>query len=333
MTKIFRWVVRSVTVCLAALGVLSLGLGALITVPVSRPPMMPSVVNTARAVDRSDMPPLSRFQARDGTELAYRHYAARVSGNDRIAIVVHGSSGGSPAVHALARALAQKGVEAYAVDMRGHGASGTRGDIAYPGQLDDDLADLVRQIRRTSATAPLVLIGHSAGGGFALRIAGSPLQKELARTILLAPYLGYAAPTNVTSSGGWASPDKPRIVALLALRAMGIECCESLTVLAFATPPNSEALQTSVYSYRLTSNFGVNLDYRHHLAAATKPVTIYAAGNDEMMISKNYAGAVKDFPGVDVHVIDGINHMGIVSDAKAAATIAEDVARNGSEGS
>ena len=36
------------------------------------------------------------------------------------------------------------GCETYAVDIRGHGGSGTRGDITYIGQLEDDLADLVR---------------------------------------------------------------------------------------------------------------------------------------------------------------------------------------------
>ena len=60
------------------------------------------------------------------------------------AIVVHGSSGSSGGtIHALSRALAARGVETYAVDIRGHGASGTRGDIGYVGQLEDDLADFV----------------------------------------------------------------------------------------------------------------------------------------------------------------------------------------------
>ena len=49
-------------------------------------------------------------------------------------------------------------------------------------------------------SAPLTLIGHSAGGGFALRVAGSPIQNLFERTILLAPYLGYDAPTNKPNS-------------------------------------------------------------------------------------------------------------------------------------
>ena len=97
-----------------------------------------------------------------------------------------------------------------------------------------------RSLRKTAPTAPLTLVGHSSGGGFALRVAGSPIQNLFERTVLLAPYLGYDAPTTRPSSGGWANADIPRIVGLMALRGVGITCCEALPVLAFAVPPNSE---------------------------------------------------------------------------------------------
>ena len=117
-------------------------------------------------------------------------------------------------MHALAEALAAHGVETYAPDIRGHGGSGTRGDIGYLGQLEDDLADFVAVVRKTAPSAPLTLLGHSAGGGFALRVASSPIKDLFARTVLLAPYLGYDAPTNRPNSGGWASADIPRFFAL-----------------------------------------------------------------------------------------------------------------------
>ena len=143
---------------------------------------------------------------------AYRHYPARGAGDracrdprSRLVRVERA------AIHALSDALAARGVETFAVDIRGHGASGTRGDIGYVGQLEDDLADFVAVVRKTEPTAPLTLIGHSAGGGFALRVAASPIQDLFARTVLLAPYLGYNAPTNRPNSGGWASADIPRV--------------------------------------------------------------------------------------------------------------------------
>jgi hypothetical protein len=42
---------------------------------------------------------------------------------------------------------------AVAVDIRGYGASGMRGDIAYIGQLDDDMTDLVGELRKSHAAA------------------------------------------------------------------------------------------------------------------------------------------------------------------------------------
>src|SRR5947208_3507456 len=210
---------------LCAVGVVALAVTAMIATPLRRPPPLSSISDTARAVDRSTMPGLERFQARDGTSMAYRHYSPRAASVGRVAVLVHGSSGSSTSIHALGDALAARGVETFAVDIRGHGASGTRGDIGYVGQLEDDLADFVALVRKTIPDAPLTLLGHSAGGGFALRVAASPIQTLFARTILIAPYLGPFAPTNRPNSGGWANPDLPRILALAMLRRVGIDCC------------------------------------------------------------------------------------------------------------
>jgi alpha-beta hydrolase superfamily lysophospholipase len=315
---------------LAATGIVALLLAGLIAWPLRQPPELASISQTARAVDRRTMPGLERFQARDGTWLAYRHYPPRMPGLTRIAILVHGSSGSSPSVHALADALAGRGVETYTIDIRGHGGSGARGDIGYVGQLEDDMADLVAVVRKAVPTAPLTLIGHSAGGGFALRVAASTIQGLFARTVLLAPYLGYDAPTNRPNSGGWASPDIPRILALQALRAIGIDCCDGLPVLAFAVPPNSAKILVPAYSERLRSNFANHRDYRADLAAATKPLEIIAGADDELMLSDKYAEAVRGIaPPVKVKLIDGVNHMGIVSNSAAVSIIADDVATAG----
>jgi alpha-beta hydrolase superfamily lysophospholipase len=324
--KVLRW-------ALCVVGAAVLLLAAMVATPLPSLPELRSVSETARAVDRSTMPPLARFSARDGTQLAYRHYPARGPANDRIAILIHGSSGSSVAVHALADALAARGVETYAPDIRGHGGSGTRGDIAYLGQLEDDLADLVTLVRKTSPNAPLTLLGHSAGGGFALRVASSPIQDLFARTVLIAPYLGYDAPTNKPHSGGWASGDMPRVLGLMALRKIGVDCCDALPTLAFAVPPRSEANLTSAYSYRLMRNFATR-GYRDDLAAAKRPITLFSGADDEMMLSDKYAYAIHAVvPAADVKLIAGANHMAVVSVPKAVSVIADDVATRGAPAS
>src|ERR1700688_3619950 len=261
--SLIRWSFRAVGWVLATAGAAALVLAAMIATPLVAPPELRSISAARGTVDMSTLPAIERFQARDGTVLGFRHYPAGGPATGRASIVIHGSSGSSgTTIHALSEALAARGVETYAVDIRGHGASGTRGDIAYLGQLEDDLADFVAVVRKTRPTAPITLIGHSAGGGFALRVAGSPIQNLFVRTVLIAPYLGYNAPTNRPNSGGWANADAPRIIGLLALRAIGINCCDALPTLAYAVPPNSEKLLVSTYSDRLMRNFANHPDFR-----------------------------------------------------------------------
>jgi alpha-beta hydrolase superfamily lysophospholipase len=323
--EVLRW-------ALCLVGIIALGLTAMVANPLARPGELKSISETARDVDRSTMPPLSRFSARDGSQLAYRHYPARGKPTGAIAIVIHGSSGSSAAAHALSDALAAHGVETYAPDIRGHGGSGTRGDIAYFGQLEDDMADLVALVRKASPAAPITLLGHSAGGGFALRLASSPLQDQFVRTILLAPYLGYDAPTNRPKSGGWASADIPRFLGIVALRKLGLDCCDALPTLAFAVPANSESILAPTYSFRLMRNFATR-GYKGDLAAATRPLTVIAGADDELMLAGNYADAIHAVkPAAEVKLIDGINHMGIVSTPRAVNEIADYVVVHSSAG-
>jgi alpha-beta hydrolase superfamily lysophospholipase len=317
---------RIIVGSLAIAGSAALLLAGMIAWPLRQPTELASISESRKLIDFATMPDVSRFQARDGTELAYRHYPARAPATGSIAVVVHGSAGSSAGViHALSRALAARGVQTYAVDIRGHGASGNRGDIAYLGQLEDDMADLVAEIRKSDPGAPLTLIGHSSGGGFALRVAGSAIQNLFVRTVLLAPYLGYDAPSSRPDAGGWASPDLPRFLALAVLHRIGMPWAESLPAIAFAVPPNSAKALTATYSYRLMRNFAASGDYRADLAAATKPVTIFSGADDELMLSDKYNEAVGGRAAV--RIIDGINHMGIVGDAAAVSIIADDVAR------
>ncbi len=313
---------------LAVTGFAALVLGAMLAWPIRQPPELTSISNARKSIDFSSLPAVARFQARDGTELAYRHYAAAASSTGRIAVVIHGSSGSSRgAIHALSTALAERGVQTFSVDIRGHGASGTRGDIRYVGQLEDDLADLVAEIRKNNPAAPLTLIGHSSGGGFVLRVAGSPIQHLFARTVLLAPYLGYDAPSSRADDGHWASPDIPRFLALSLLRQLGLLWAESLPTIAFAVPPDSVRLQNATYSYRLMLNFGPGPDFRQKLAAATRPIAIFAGAEDELMLSGRYQAAVGNR--VKVKVIDGIDHMGIVANPAALSIVTDDVATTG----
>jgi pimeloyl-ACP methyl ester carboxylesterase len=307
---------------LALVGAATLAFAIPLAQPLESPPPLASVHDGAVAIDKTGMPDLSRFQARDGTLLAYRLYPAANGASDRLAILVHGSSGTSAGSNGVAKALAAAGVTAVAIDARGHGASGTRGDIGYLGQLDDDLADLVANLRNSYPSAKLVLIGHSAGGGFAARIAAGPLASEFERFILLAPYLGYRAPTNKPNEGAgrWVNLDAPRVVALAVLETLGVDWGQSLPTLAFAVAPDRRMSGTPWYSYRLMRNFASPLDWQTPFLASRGKMVVIAGENDELMDATGYRTALEPL-GASVTILPGVDHMGVAYKPAAIAAI------------
>lgn len=314
---------RILLLALAGAGILGLIAAASIANPTKRLPELAAISDGVKGADRSEVPALRRFQARDGSFLAFRQYPAAGTAKGA-AVLIHGSSGTSIAVHPLARVLAARGIEVFAPDIRGHGASGTRGDIAYLGQLDDDLSDLVGQMRSEGVATPISLVGHSSGGGFALRIAGSKIQDLFAQSFLLAPWLGTSAPSSRSNAGGWASPNLPRIIALSVLRNFGITCCDHLPVIAFAVPRDSARYLTAEYSMRLLTNFGAARDYQKDLNAARRPITIIAAADDELMFSDKYAEAVRGTTATTaIRVLDHSGHMDVVTKPAVIARVAD----------
>jgi pimeloyl-ACP methyl ester carboxylesterase len=318
--SVVRWL-------LAGFGLVALVLTAMMAVPVKRPATLQFISDAVQEADKEGIPPLRTFRARDGSILSFRHYAASAQPTRRVAVLIHGSSGSSLAMHPLAKALAARGVESFVPDIRGHGASGTLGDIGYIGQLDDDMADLVAYMRGSGVSLPLTLVGHSSGGGFALRVAGSVNQNLFVRTVLLSPFLGVNSPSTRVNAGGWASPSIPRIIALSILHRAGIICCEQLPAVAFAVPEKLANVLTSQYSFRLLANFSARRDFRADFNDAKGPLTLIAGANDELMFAEKYEEAVKGTAAkIDIRILESANHMDVVSSARFTAIVAEDVA-------
>lgn len=80
-------------------------------------------------------------------------------------------------------------------------------------------SDLAAFVQAAQPPQPSTLVGFSAGGGFALRVAGSQQQKLFHSYLLLSPFINPKAPNQRPDSGGWVSVGVPRIVALSVLNA------------------------------------------------------------------------------------------------------------------
>jgi len=320
--RVVLWLLSAAALC-------ALAVGTLLAVPVSAPPPLESIRAGAMAIDRSGMPDIARFQARDGSWLAFRAYPAANGDTKRIAIVIHGSAGHSTTMNEVAKRLAADNFLVIVPDLRGHGASGTRGDVAYDGQLDDDLDDLVAELRRQYLVGKFALLGFSSGGGFALREATGKLSSAFNRVVLLSPYLGYDAPSTRAAGNAptWANPDIPRWRALLLLHRLGLPCCEALPVIAFAVAPGSEKFVTTRYSYRLIANFGPPLDLTAAVQRLKTPTAIVVGGADELMLPDKYADIFRGVePAVDVHIVSGLNHMDMLHAPAALDAISAAIA-------
>jgi alpha-beta hydrolase superfamily lysophospholipase len=292
------------------------------------PPPMPAMEAAGVVIGRwvPDLPPYAFLTARDGQRLGYRYFEGRPGGG--IAVVVHGSTGSSISMAGVARALATKGVSSYVIDLRGHGESGPLGDIAYRGQLEDDMADLLALIGQRHPGEKRILIGHSLGGAFAFRIAAGPLGDRFDAYAATSPFLSADTTVSRPDSGGWADAAVPRIIALSLLDSVGITAFSGLPAVAYAVAPDAPGKRASVYSHRLLANMSLPRDWRAALAAIRRPAAILIGAEDEMFLANAYASAVTAAnPRIGVEVLPGMDHMATTLQPAALERLAETVAK------
>lgn len=295
-------------------------LAAMVLWPMRAPPPLASIAQAARRIDVTGLPPLQQMKARDGLALAFRAYGPAQS--QRVAVLVHGSSADGRNMHRVGLALAEAGIAAYALDMRGHGASGPRGDVPKVGQLDDDIADVVAELKRRHPGAVLSLIGFSSGGGFTLRTAGGANGEQFDRYVMVSPMLHQNAPTARPDTGGWVKVNMPRAVALTLLDRLGIAAFGHLPVLAFALPPEAAAQRTTTYSYRLQLSFRPHEDYLGDVRAIRRPATVLVGVNDELFRAEAYAPLLEPIqPRLKVKLLPGLGHIDMVVEPAAISEI------------
>jgi non-heme chloroperoxidase len=289
------------------------------------PPAAASITGPFAAIDERDLPELRRYRARDGARLSFRLYPAA---GRQVAVLIHGSAGSSPDMHPLATALHRAGVTVLVPDLRGHGANRPHGDIAYVGQLDDDLADFIAAERTAFPDAVWTAIGFSSGAAFMLRVAAkAPLGRKFDQYILVSPYLKYNAPSvrqagdaakrdssssAPAASPSWAAVSTGRIVGLRILDFLGVRLWDGLPVLAFPVPGNLDEV-TRTYSWRLLQNFGAHPDYLADIRAVARPAHVYVGGADELLDAEKLRVEFQSQRGdIPVVILPSLGHADMV---------------------
>jgi alpha-beta hydrolase superfamily lysophospholipase len=347
------WLQRAVVWALSGVGTYLAIAGALVIFGTSRPPP-PSAAITApfAAVDTVTLPALRRYRTRDGAELAYREYPG---GTANVAVLIHGSAGSSVDLHPLAGLLQTRGYTVYVPDIRGHGANLPHGELAYVGQLDDDMQDLMQSVVRDDPTTHRTLVGFSSGGGFVLRLEAQPrIARYFQQVVLLAPYLRYDAPSvrqesphdgppAASTATPWAVASVGRIIGLTMLGRLGVHALDGLPVVVFAVPSDSSRVTRS-YSWRMQQNFGADEDYAADIRALPASTTVLVGSADSLLVP----GALRrEFqsraPQIAVYCVPHVGHSGLVTAAQgleailavtmAASTAARDAQASASDSS
>jgi non-heme chloroperoxidase len=268
----------------------------------------------------AELPKPQTVKARDGAPLNYRLYPGRP---DRVVVLVHGSSGTDTSMLKLSQALQAAGASVYAISLRGHGGSGTaNGDVSYIGQLDDDLADLVKGLGLDKAGVHRTLAGFSSGGGFVLRIAGGRPAGLFNDYLAISPFVAQDSPTNKPDAGGWAGVAVPRVIALTLLNSIGLSWFQDLAVIHFATDAKASNSRTPVYSFRLAASLQLGRDWRGVLAHITAPTEIVVGANDELFNADQFKPMLQTInPRIGVAIVPDETHLGMIADPPATAAI------------
>jgi len=269
-----------------------------------------------------------RFRVRDGADLYARHFDAEAGVT---VLLLHGASGNSYLFNTSCGKIQETvNAEIYALDLRGHGESaGRRGDLDYIGQYEDDVADVIAEIRAEKPNRKLILAGHSMGGGIALRYARKSGPSDVDGYLLFAPHLGFNSPTAYSSQPRTDSTGEPRvkihvsrIIGLFMLNVFGIDGFNSLGITFYNNPSDSPQSPIGVYTYRASSSVAPT-DYRSALASVDRPLLVVVGSNDEAFSAEHFKSVVEENSDGQVVLLDGVGHNGIMYDDKVLAAVAE----------
>jgi pimeloyl-ACP methyl ester carboxylesterase len=297
-------------------------LGGMIAFGTGKPPeAMQALSRPFRNADWSGLPAPQTLKARDGVGLTYRVVPATKGTPERVVILIHGATASSASMYPLAKALSAENMTTYTLDIRGHGDTGQRGDLDYPAQLDDDMAEIVAFVKKQHPNVPLTLVGFSAGGGFSLHTAATSTGKSFERVVLLSPMLGPRAPTSkpANDQAPLVTPFVPRIIGLMILNSVGIHAFDHLQALAFGDFGRSEL--TPNYSFLLMRGFATT-DYESDVKNANAPLAVVVGADDDFFFADRYAptlNAIK--PGIPVTVLPGLAHIPLIVEPEAVPAI------------
>jgi alpha-beta hydrolase superfamily lysophospholipase len=259
------------------------------------------------------------FNVRDDKRIFAYRFAKQ---SDNTIILIHGV-GSNAYMYNKTAGLLQEATQAevYAIDLRGHGQSeGNSGDVDYINQYVDDLADIIKEIRKEKPNGKIIIAGHSMGGGIALRYAMEKQYEQPDGFLLFAPLIGHNSPAFLQTQANENITEEPfmkihieRIIGLTMLNEIDNHESDSLPVLFFNLP---EAVPLRKYSYRANKSMTPD-DYVAGLNAINKPLLVLMGSEDEAFSSVATKEAILKNSNGAFHMIDKASHNGVRHNAQS----------------
>ncbi|MNJ90805.1 2-succinyl-6-hydroxy-2,4-cyclohexadiene-1-carboxylate synthase [compost metagenome] len=227
-------------------------------------------------------------------------------------VFIHGV-GSSAYLYNKTAGLLQEATQAeiYAIDLRGHGQSdGNSGDVDYINQYVDDLADIIKEIRKEKPNGKIIITGHSMGGGVALLYAMENQYEQPDGFLLFAPLIGHNSPAfqqGQSDEEAFMKIHIERIIGLKMLNEINSHEYDSLSVLFFNLP---ETVPLRKYSYRANTSMTPD-DYISGLKAVKAPMLVLIGSNDEAFSAEALQKAVLENSSGKVHIIEKATHNGV----------------------
>lgn len=113
-------------------------------------------------------------------------------------------------------------------------------------------------------------------------------------------------------SGGWTTVHTGRIAGLTMLNNVGVHRFDDLTAIEFNMPEEArDGTETLSYSHRLNTAYAP-ANYKKDLKAITQPLLLAAGTEDESFIAEQYEPVISKYTKVQVELLPGLTHMGVV---------------------
>ena len=258
---------------------------------------------------------------RDGKQLFSRMYA---SDSDRVLIFLHGSGTDSRYLSQASHYFANSNLcTVITPDLRGHGRSafGNKGDVAYMGQLEDDIEDVICYVEKSYRPKTILLAGDSSGGGLALRYVSNKKVTPVDGALLFSPYLGYKSPTIKPGNGNWVTVSIKRWVGLSMLSNIGIEQFNGKRVLFFNRAQKwNDSLQVADYSYRMVNSMDPR-DYQEDIENISSPTLVMIGRKDESFFADKFKEVFAVSKYATTNIVEEAAHLNVVDHPKTLKTI------------